>query len=290
LDDAPTRLAATANRHPDPDAPVVLLLHGLTEAGNSFGARFDDLPGLVVVPDLAGFGRSLSAAERHSGHQCDYRRDEHVRGLLDLCRHPALWGRRILIVGHSLGGVLALHLANALVAGRRDEPALPAPIGVVAMSTGLYESREEGAARIRKATPVMSRLMAGGAARFLCQHVCRRRGLGPAAWTVLGLRWPGAVARGGAEHSWRSFRQTLETVLFDTDHRALLAGLDQAGVPVLLVRGSRDLMQVPGRSEALAAEWPGVTSDVIPDGPHAPHLTHPSQCVRHIEDRLRTWA
>jgi len=46
--------------------PVVLLLHGMVAAGNSFGAVYDRLAerATVVVPDLLGFGGSMATTGR----------------------------------------------------------------------------------------------------------------------------------------------------------------------------------------------------------------------------------
>ncbi len=267
------RLGGTWTRGPAPDAPLLVLLHGLSEGGSAFGSHYDTLPATVVVPDLPGFGRSLQVQTP------GYRTRDHVRALvgwLDAV-HP---DREVVLAGHSMGGLLALHTAAAMPGRTR---------GVVAISAGMYDTRREGMAHIRASTPVMSRLTEGRVAEVLCTSVCGRPHLGAVAWTLLGLQWPGAVARGGARHTWRSFSETLEDVVLASGYRDVLAELAEAGVPVSLLNGTADRMQVPGRAAALAAELPNVALTTIEGAGHAPHILDPGRCADHLAACLAAW-
>jgi pimeloyl-ACP methyl ester carboxylesterase len=98
--------------HPadDPDAPVIVLVHGVLDSSLSFeGAIAELVPEFTVVTyDRRGWARSTDAAPAVS-------LDDHARDLLSV-----LGERRATIVGHSYGGAVAL-LAGArrpdLVAG-----------------------------------------------------------------------------------------------------------------------------------------------------------------------------
>ncbi|MEO7420903.1 MAG: alpha/beta fold hydrolase, partial [Ornithinibacter sp.] len=87
---------------------VILLLHGIIASGDSFGAGYDDLgrSAHVVVPDLLGFGGSMDTAGPFDGAA-------HVAALdaalaqLDLDQQPTT------VLGHSMGGVLAIRWAAA---------------------------------------------------------------------------------------------------------------------------------------------------------------------------------
>lgn len=99
-------------------APVLLLMHGLgahsgwfIDMGNSLNAL-----GLTVyVTDHRGFGRS-SGARGHATRQDQYTRD--LEAVIDEIRSRHN-GVPIFILGHSLGGVFALHLAARDAVGKR---------------------------------------------------------------------------------------------------------------------------------------------------------------------------
>ncbi len=92
-------------------APRVLALHGLTGHGQRWRHLADHLPDIAVAaPDLLGHGRSSWAAP--------WTIDANVSALAALLDEEGT--TRVLVVGHSFGGGLAMHLAAArpdLVAG-----------------------------------------------------------------------------------------------------------------------------------------------------------------------------
>ncbi len=88
------------------DAPMLFLLHGWMDVGASFQFLVDALRGTwhVVAPDLRGFGQS---AWQPQGYWfADYIAD--LEALLD---HFAP-GQAVNLVGHSLGGNIAMHYAG----------------------------------------------------------------------------------------------------------------------------------------------------------------------------------
>ncbi|MCM0639406.1 alpha/beta fold hydrolase [Cellulomonas wangsupingiae] len=96
----------TDHRSGDPDAPTVVLLHGVTDSGTTWpdllthwGDRYD-----VHAPDLRGHG----ASPRFTPGQMAYAPEvlvADVVALLDALPGP------VALVGHSLGGVTALRAA-----------------------------------------------------------------------------------------------------------------------------------------------------------------------------------
>ena len=87
------------------DAPAVLVVHGVTNTGARYRALAEgELPGArVLAPDLRGHGHSIGdppwSAERH------------VADLLETLDAEGVG--EALVVGHSFGGLLSLHLAAA---------------------------------------------------------------------------------------------------------------------------------------------------------------------------------
>ena len=86
--------------------PVVLLLHGMVAAGNSFGAAYDTLSehATVVVPDLLGFGGSMSTTQVTDA-------SAHIAALDAALAALGLDRRPTVVAGHSMGGCLALRWA-----------------------------------------------------------------------------------------------------------------------------------------------------------------------------------
>lgn len=104
LDGLPVRF------HDMGSGPAVLLLHGSGPGTTAWGAWAALATALatghrVVAPDLAGFGGSLAATPRAYG------RAIWTAQALALADHLGL--ERFSVVGHSLGGALALSVAHA---------------------------------------------------------------------------------------------------------------------------------------------------------------------------------
>jgi alpha-beta hydrolase superfamily lysophospholipase len=95
------------------DAPVVVLLHGLTASPPAWAAIADELQAqgatvLALRLPLHGHRDRLTTA------LLDLRVDRLTSDLADVIRHVARLERPIVIGGHSLGGTLAIHAAATL--------------------------------------------------------------------------------------------------------------------------------------------------------------------------------
>ncbi|MBM4007123.1 MAG: alpha/beta hydrolase [Planctomycetes bacterium] len=87
-----------------PDRRTLLFVHGLGESGLCFREAFDRLGSLdcnLLAPDNVGYGRSSAA------RQGDYSFRTQIVRLTNLVAHLNL--RRLTVVGHSLGGILATY-------------------------------------------------------------------------------------------------------------------------------------------------------------------------------------
>jgi len=85
-------------------APTLLLLHGVGANGGVFKPLIAALkwPGRVIVPDMRGHGRSP-----HAGH---YGMGHHAADVASLLKPY----EEVHVVGHSMGGAVALVLANGM--------------------------------------------------------------------------------------------------------------------------------------------------------------------------------
>lgn len=100
--------AITVHEHGDPEAPTVILLHGLSDAGTNFPdlvTRWQD-DWRILAPDMRGHGTSPRFAPEEMATSGDLMLDD-VLALVDAQPVP------VVLLGHSMGGALALRAAVA---------------------------------------------------------------------------------------------------------------------------------------------------------------------------------
>lgn len=256
-------------------APTMVLMHGLIDSSVSwepvlprFGAYAD-----VIAPDLLGHGRSDKPRSDYSigAHS------NHLRDLLAVRGHD-----RIVLVGHSLGGGVAMNFEYQYP-GRVDALVL-----VSAGGLGRQISPWLRFASLPGVVPAMglgtSRPVLGGLAR--ARRRALRRGEDRRAWVL------GNTERMLADLSTRqardAFKNTLRGVIDHTGQRNLaLAKLHLAhGLPTLIVWG-RDDPIIPVAHGERAAELSGAELAVVEGAGHAPHRSHPERFAEVVTEFLR---
>ena len=253
--------------------PATVLLHGLAGCGAYYSSRYDALAvgRRVVAPDLLGYGDSYRTASP-SG----FGLDGQLEALDDMAAALGLTGP-LTVVGHSLGGSLALHWA-ARHATQVER--------VVSFSAPLYLTPAEGLEHVRDLGP-LEKLMAADdrLAKLSCRWMCRHRTT--ASWLAAAITpdRPVHLARRGVLHTWPAYEASMNEIVLDSTWQGALGTLARHDVPVLLAQGDRDPIPVVGRSLALAAQYPRVTALVHPGVGHDLPLAEPDWCARLCEAR-----
>jgi pimeloyl-ACP methyl ester carboxylesterase len=228
---------------PGGDVPTVVLVHGSLDRSAAFARvqrHLDDVR--VLRYDRRGYGRSLQLGPASSF-------EAQVRDLA-----AVVGDRPAVIVGHSLGGVIALAFAE-------QRPDLVS--AVVA-----YESPMAWMSWWPAATAGAAAMVADGGAQDAAERFMRRM-IGDDRWESLPLRTrdqrraegPALVAE------LRSIREA--------DAPPYVPA--RVGVPVVAAHGSRSAPHHRAAAEALAEQAPLGELVVVDGASHGVHLSHPAE-------------
>ncbi len=256
------------------EGPVLLLIHGIAGSCENWREVIEPLARhhTVIAPDFPGHGTS----EAGGG---DYSIGALASGLRDLLL--ALGHERTTVVGHSLGGGVAMQFSY-------QHPEMVERL-VLVSSGGLGP----------EVSPVLRAAALPGAELFISLTASSGRRLGSAlgrGLAAIGLR-PNAdvaeIARGYAslEDPARraAFLDTLRAVV-GTGGQRVAAGdrlyLAEA-VPVLIVWGARDSIIPVRHGEDAHRAVPGSRLEVFEDVGHMPQLEAPGRFIATLERFLR---
>lgn len=252
---------------------ALVLLHGLPASGDTFGASYDELAksAHLVIPDLLGFGRSQDPC------RTDFSLQAHLDALDAMLAELGLDQCPLVVGGHSMGGLLALHWAA------RRAPQVQA---VVTLSAPLFTSAEDARHRLHAMIPGLAWIgMPGIISRTICTELCTRRpGLASWLYMVTSPRIPVAVSRQLSGHTWHSYLPVMQEIVLDcAGWQRSLDILNTGSVPVTYGSGARDALAPPGDARRRAGVH--VTVRRHPTADHFLPLEHPDWCVSLLIER-----
>ncbi len=258
------------------EGPLLVLLHGIASTAETWAPVVEALAArhTVLAPDLLGHGESAKP-------RGDYSLGAHASGVRDLV--AALGYDRATVVGHSLGGGIAMQFAyqfpervERLVLigsgglGREVHPmlraaTLPGSELVLALVGGAWLRATGGA-------------VGGVLARF------GLRTGEDLAGVASGLgSFADADARAAFVHTARAAIDAGGQRVSATDRLYLAADL-----PTLIVWGERDPIIPVAHGRAAHAAIPGSRLEVFEGAGHFPHREAPARFVAVIEDFVRS--
>lgn len=252
--------------------PLILLVHGITGSSEQWVPVMDALRDRyrVFAPDLLGHGQSAKP-------RGDYSLGAYASGIRDLL--IGLNAEPATVVGHSLGGGIAMQLAYQF----------PERCGrLVLMSSGgiardvhlVLRAASLPGAEIVLPLITHPRLLRIGQA---LGRGMRRVGLQAGADIVEGLRGYASLSDREAR---AAFLHTIRAVIDPTGQR--ISGLDRLylaeALPSLIVWGSNDPIIPPHHGEIAHQAMPGSRFELIDDAGHFPQVSHPMRVASLLAD------
>jgi len=260
----------------DSGGPVVVLLHGIASRAAQWHRVMADLGQTchVIAPDFLGHGESAKP-------RGDYSLGAHACGVRDLL--AALGHDRVTLVGHSLGGGVAMQFAYqfperverlALV----DSGGLGPEVSIWLRAASLPGSELVlpllTASYVRRAGALAGRLLARTPIQL------------PAALTEVLFSFASLAdpaTRSAFIHTARSVLDVLGQRV-DARDRLYLA----ADLPLLVVWGGRDAIIPVAHGTSLAAATPTARLEVFSLSGHFPHLSEPARLAAVLTDFVAT--
>ena len=261
--------------------PPLVLLHGVSLSAVAWAPLFNALPGRrLLAVDLPGHGLS-DPAEYRRGHVRQGAREliDDIFDALELDEAP--------VVGHSLGGMLALWYAAA---GTRrisqlvaiGEPAVALPGVRVRMPLSLLTVRGLGVAVLRSPGPrgVYRRLLAKGLGRA---EVAAAPDALIDALRLSARRPENARSVTSLMHAIDHFRRPRTESVLTTAERAAIA------IPTAFIWGADAPYLSAERARPSIEEIPTATLHEVPGG-HGPWLVDPERSAELIQTHLSSIA
>ncbi len=230
------------------DAPALVLVHGAGGSRLLWPPQLRRLPGATVYTlDLPGHGRS-------GGPACDTMAG--YAGAIVAFLDEVGVGRAV-IVGHSMGGAIALTLALDFA----DRVA-----GLVLLATG---------ARLRVAPAVLDGLHADFAeAVELINRLTWSPGISP------------ALVERGRQALLEAGPAVLVSDLTACDRFDVMERLGEIAAPTLVIAGSADLLTPLKYARFLAERIPGACCEILEGAGHMVMLEHPVEVARAVRGFL----
>ncbi len=256
-----------ADRLGDPEAPLVVLLHGITGSRRYFRRRVSPLAGgyRLVIPDLPGFGLS---PKPHVDYTPRFFRDS-IRRFLE---GEGLTGRPCVLVGHSLGAIISVEYAAEWPEEVR---------GLVLVNLPRYRSAAEAHLLFYAGSPNYRKLLGE---HSIASNIAQLRRTGVDLFLRYAVSFPFAVYADCRKFTLRSLTSTLLHSLIHYDVDGALGRLEP--LPVLLIHGARDTVAPLENITPVVERFPFMRLETVQDSGHHVLLTHSRRCLDLIEEHL----
>jgi pimeloyl-ACP methyl ester carboxylesterase len=258
------------------EGPVLLLLHGIANSSATWEGVAPDLSEhfTLIAPDMLGHGESATP-------RGDYSLGAHATAARDVL--TALGIERATIVGHSLGGGVAMQFAYQFP--ERCERMVLVSSGGLGREVHLVLR----AATLPGAEYVLPALTSAGliGAGRRAGGLLRRLRLAPSGDVQILAQGFASLDNTGSR---QAFLHTVRSVIEPSGQRVsahdrlALAGL----LPSLIVWGEKDSIIPVAHGAAAHEAMPGSRFEVFPDAGHMPHADDPERFAAVLTDFCQT--
>jgi len=236
-------------------------------SGRYWGSAYDELgrEATLVVPDLAGFGRSVDVEVDGYGP------DEHADLVAQTLHELGVADQPVVVAAHSLGVLIALRLAAR-------HPGLVA--GVVGFAPPLFRDPDAARRQLARAHVLLGVFVLNSrVAEAACDWMCRYPELAGRLGRLMRPDLPVPLAEDRLRHTYVSYNETLAKVIVAAGAAASVKDLH---IPIHFVAGDQDTIVDRVFLSELAAEHAHVTLSVWEGAEHEIPLTEPTACVAEI--------
>lgn len=256
--------------------PLIVLVHGITGRSEQWIPVMEALGDryTLLAPDLLGHGESAKP-------RGDYSLGAYASGIRDLL--IALNAKPATVVGHSLGGGIAMQLAYQFPE-RCNRLVLMSSGGIAQDVHPLLRAASLPGSEIVLPLITNERILRLGEAVG--------RALG-----VIGLQAGADIAEGARGYASLSDRETraafLHTIRAVIDPMGQrISGLDRLylaeALPSLIIWGEHDPIIPPHHGEMAHDAMPNSRLELIEGAGHFPQVTHSAKVARHLADFMQT--
>lgn len=206
------------------EGETIVLLHGMSGSARYWQNFTPYLPKSrrIVALDLLGFG--LSPKPKN----IIYNYETHLESIIQTLKHIGVC-MPLTLVGHSMGGLLALRLAA-------KHPDLVKKLVLIAAP--IYETPHQAHLAITQSSKLKELAYYGFSSRILCNTWCRF--LRPISTRLAPIYLPHLselAAKDSVLHTWQSYSQSMENVI---ENQSVSLDISAYNKPVILVYGSAD--------------------------------------------------
>ncbi|MCU1658490.1 MAG: Soluble epoxide hydrolase [Pseudonocardiales bacterium] len=254
------------------EGPPLLLIHGIGDSSHTWDEVMPTLARnhLVIAPDLLGHGESDKP-------RADYSVAAYANGMRDLL--SALGVERVTLVGHSLGGGVAMQFAYQFPE-RTERMVLVATGGAGRGVSPMLRAAALPGANLALAALRMplSRLAIDVAIEIL-ERLDTGLGVDAVDMRRVVETLPDQTARSAFIRTLRSVVDWRGQVVTMLDRCYLVRGM-----PTLLIWGARDSVLPVDHAHKAHAAMPGSRLEIFDDAGHFPFRTDPARFVGLLED------
>ncbi len=205
---------------------TLVFLHGLLGSHRYWTSIQNQLSSdhEMIAVDLLGFGDSPKPYLK-------YTVQEHVDYLLETLKHAGVGDKKIIIIGHSMGALLALNLANSMKGQ---------VLGLMLINPPIVTAKDDLEQDLKNSS---SKFMVGMTfSKTWGKFICAIHEMAPVLfYPIIKLSDPELtpdIAMDVTKHTWESFIGSLENVLENQRFFELLG--QASSLPILLITSQED--------------------------------------------------